>query len=84
MEYIPRPLTVECSSCGISAETWDFQNPDRAVECNCCVIAHDHAGKGCRPVIITAHAYLTIFSPEELLEMMHSPEPIQPLKVMEV
>jgi len=37
-----KPLVVTCQSCGATAETWDFQRPDRAVECPCCPVAHDH------------------------------------------
>jgi hypothetical protein len=68
------PLTVECDQCHESAETWDFQHPDRALECGCCVIAHDHAGLGCRTVTITASAYLSIFSPEELFALADETE----------
>ncbi len=61
-------LTVTCDSCGKTAETWDFQNPDRGLECNCCRILHDHAGRGCRTITITGNAYLTLFDIGELLE----------------
>lgn len=47
------PVTVSCDSCGTSAQTTDYANPDRAVACECCSEDHDHAGLGCRPVTIT-------------------------------
>jgi|SwirhisoilCB3_FD_contig_21_39392834_length_516_multi_3_in_0_out_0_2 hypothetical protein len=64
-----KPLTVTCNSCGKSAQTWDYAHPDLAVECQCCAVAHDHAGLGCRPVVIYANAHLTLFEITELLEM---------------
>jgi hypothetical protein len=64
-----KPLDVQCQSCGTAAQTWDFQHPDLAVTCDCCPVAHDHTGLGCRPVTITAHAHLTLFELTELLEM---------------
>jgi len=54
-------LKVTCNSCGTSAETYDFAHPDRAFQCACCPEEHDHAGLGCRPVTITARAFLTGF-----------------------
>jgi len=69
MRFEPKPLLVECNSCGKSAETWDFQHPDLAVICNCCLIAHDHAGIGCRPVTITGRADLTLFDIEYLMNI---------------
>jgi hypothetical protein len=69
MQFAMRPLIVECHSCGTSAETYDYAHPDLAVECNCCPIAHDHTGLGCRTVAITVSAHLTIFNIEDLLEM---------------
>jgi hypothetical protein len=65
----PKPLTIQCDTCGKSAETWDFQHPDLAVECGCCPVPHDHAGLGCRTVTITAYAQLTLFEIAELMEM---------------
>ena len=49
MQFEPRPLVVACQSCGKTAETWDFQHPDLAVECSCCPVAHDHTGLGLPP-----------------------------------
>lgn len=69
MQFEPRPLSVSCDSCGMTAETWDFQHPDWAVTCGCCPEVHDHTGLGCRPVTVTGTAHLTIFSIEELLEL---------------
>jgi hypothetical protein len=65
---VPGPLTVTCDTCGASAETWDGEHPDRAVECGCCPLAHDHAGLGCRTVTITATARLTLLDAGDLLE----------------
>ena len=73
MRYQPEPLRVVCDSCGASAETYDFGNPDRCVECGCCPVKHDHAGLGCRPVTIYAKAHLTIFDINELMEMAAIP-----------
>ena len=67
--FDPKPLIVTCNSCGKTAETWDYQHPDLAVECSCCPVAHDHTGIGCRPVTITATAHLTLFDITELMEM---------------
>lgn len=72
MNFDPEPLTVVCNSCGKSADTWDYQHPDAAVECGCCPVAHDHAGLGCRTVTIYAHAHLTLFQMTELLEAEES------------
>lgn len=69
MKFNPEPLRVVCNNCGASAETWDYQHPDLAVTCGCCPIAHDHTGLGCRPVTIYAHAHLTLFDINELMEM---------------
>ena len=78
--FDPKPLRVVCNSCGKTAETWDFQHPDLAVECGCCPAAHDHTGLGCRPVTIYATAHLTVFDIGELMEMagMASPQPDLP------
>lgn len=75
--FEPKPLIVECNSCGTTAETWDYQHPDLAVTCSCCPVDHDHTGLGCRPVTITATAHLTMFDIAELMEMagMASPQP---------
>lgn len=67
--FEPKPLVVECKSCGTTAETWDYQHPDLAVTCGCCPVDHDHTGLGCRPVTITATAHLTMFDIAELMEM---------------
>ena len=67
--FDPKPLVVRCNQCGMTAETWDFQHPDLAVECGCCPVAHDHTGLGCRPVTITATAHLTLFDIRELMDM---------------
>ena len=67
--FDPKPLKVRCNSCGIEAETWDFQHPDLAVVCSCCPVDHDHTGLGCRPVTITATAFLTLFDIGELMEI---------------
>jgi hypothetical protein len=52
-------LTVTCNSCGTSAPVTDGMHPDQAVACACCPQDHDHAGLGCRPVTITATAFLS-------------------------
>ena len=67
--FDPKPLVVSCKQCGATAETWDFQHPDLAVECGCCPEPHDHTGLGCRPVTITATAHLTLFDIRELMEI---------------
>ena len=81
--FDPKPLVVSCLSCGKTAETWNFQQPDLAVECDCCPVDHDHAGLGCRPVRITATAHLTLFEVAELMEMAGGqdvlPAPVTPL-----
>jgi hypothetical protein len=69
MEFPLDPLTVECQNCHAIAETYDYQHPDRAVTCRCCPVQHDHAGIGCRPVMITATARLMLFDIQELMEM---------------
>jgi len=68
--FTPEPLTVVCNSCGTSAQTWDGQHPDLAVKCGCCPLDHDHAGLGCRPVTISAKAYLTVFDLADLLDAL--------------
>jgi hypothetical protein len=60
VNFEEKPLIVKCDSCGKTAETWDFQHPDLAVECTCCPLPHDHTGLGCRTVTITATAHLTM------------------------
>jgi len=67
------PLAVTCDSCGKTAETWDFQNPDKGLECGCCAILHDHAGIGCRPVTITGHAHLVLFDIDYLMDVAGIP-----------
>jgi len=69
VQFEPKPLVVTCQSCGKTAETWDYQHPDLAVECSCCPLPHDHTGIGCRPVTIYATAHLTVFDIAELMEM---------------
>jgi len=49
-------LEVTCDSCGESARTLNGSNPDGALSCDCCPENHDHAGRGCRTVTITAFA----------------------------
>jgi len=66
--FTPDPLQVVCDKCGASAQTWDFQHPDRAVTCGCCPVRHDHAGLGCRTVTITATARLLILDAADLLD----------------
>lgn len=51
-------LLVKCDTCGAEEYTYNGENPDAAVECGCCPEVHDHAGKGCRTVTITAFAHL--------------------------
>jgi hypothetical protein len=53
-------LRVTCNSCGTAAETFNYANPDSAVECGCCPEDHDHNGL-CRPVTILARAFLAGF-----------------------
>lgn len=50
------PLRVTCDSCGAYAHTHDGSNPDGALACECCPDDHDHAGRGCRTITITAFA----------------------------
>jgi len=69
MHHALEPLRVVCNSCGTAAETYDYQHPDLCVECDCCLIAHDHTGIGCRPVTIYVTAHLTLFDINELMEM---------------
>lgn len=71
--FVPDPIRVACNSCGASAETWDGQHPDSALDCGCCPIPHDHAGLGCRPVTITATARLTVLDVSDLLDAMDPP-----------
>jgi hypothetical protein len=54
--------------CHATAETWDFQHPDSALDCGCCLIRHDHAGLGCRPVIIYATTHLTLLHIGDLMD----------------
>lgn len=53
-------LLVQCDGCKKTAfaQDGDHQNPDAALECECCTEDHDHAananaGTVCRPVTIT-------------------------------
>lgn len=69
MRFNPAPLRVECIQCKKSAETWDYQHPDLCLECDCCPVAHDHTGLGCRSVTIYASAILSLFDINELMEM---------------
>ena len=55
----PVPITVTCNNCGASAQTFNGSDPDGGLECPCCPEDHSHAGLGCRPVTISATAYLT-------------------------
>jgi hypothetical protein len=68
--YLPDPLVVTCDSCHASAETYDGTHPDRALECYCCPVKHDHAGLGCRTVTITATARLSIFDVNDLMDAL--------------
>jgi hypothetical protein len=68
MRFTPEPLKVICNTCGKWGETYDGAHPDLAVDCDCCPIAHDHMGLGCRTVTIQAKAYLTIFDINDLME----------------
>jgi hypothetical protein len=79
--HAPDPLIVSCLSCGTTAETYDYQHPDLAVECGCCLVAHDHAGLGCRPVSITATARLRLFDAADLLD---DPAPLPTARIVEV
>ena len=77
MRFDPEPLKVVCDSCGETAQTWDYQHPDACVVCDCCPVAHDHAGLGCRPVTIYASANLTLFDINELMEMVDQENPAE-------
>jgi len=66
--FAPEPLRVTCDSCGAEGWTFDYQHPDRAVECGCCPVAHDHAGLGCRPVTIYGTAYLRVVDLDEVMD----------------
>ena len=68
MDFPLDPLRVECKSCRVSAETYDYQHPDLAVTCSCCPLDHDHTGLGCRPVTIYATARMALFDIGELME----------------
>ena len=81
--FIPEPLKVSCNSCGVTAETWDYQHPDLAVVCGCCPVDHDHTGIGCRPVTIVATAHLTLFDINDLMEMAGLPAAETPAEVPE-
>jgi hypothetical protein len=79
--FIPDPLTVTCKSCGKSADTWNGADPDSALECGCCPLAHSHAGRGCRPVTITATARLTMLDAADLLDAMAGADTPVPVPV---
>ena len=81
--FAPEPLRVSCLGCGTEGWTFDYQHPDRAVECGCCPEPHDHAGLGCRPVTIFATAYLRLFDAAELLDST-APSPPPPVRIAEV
>jgi hypothetical protein len=69
VKFDPQPLRVVCNSCKAESETWDYRHPDLCVTCDCCPVAHDHTGIGCRPVTIYATAHLTLFDINDLMEM---------------
>ena len=52
-------LMVECLACHKKHFTEEGRSPDRALECACCPVEHDHgraaneSGKPCRPIEIT-------------------------------
>jgi hypothetical protein len=50
------PVTARCNSCGTTADVLGG-SPDKSVQCDCCPEDHDHDGL-CRPLTITAFAYL--------------------------
>ena len=52
-------VTVTCSGCGASAKAQDASDPHASLQCPCCAEDHDHACRGCRPVIISATACLS-------------------------
>lgn len=59
MGEIPvHPLHVQCNSCGKSAHTFNGEDPDGELECDCCTDDHGHTGE-CRPITITARAFLS-------------------------
>lgn len=66
--FPPDPLRVICDTCGAEGFTFDYQHPDRAVDCGCCPLPHDHAGLSCRTVTICATARLAAFSAGDLLD----------------
>ena len=78
MRFTPEPLLVTCDRCGKPAETFDGLHPDRALQCGCCPLPHDHAGLGCRTVTIHARAHLTIFDVSDLMEAAAG-EPAAPI-----
>ena len=68
--FAPEPLRVVCDTCAAEGFTFDYEHPDRAVECACCLAVHDHAGLGCRPVTIYGTAHLRLL---EVAEVMDAP-----------
>lgn len=68
-QFTPKPLVITCDRCGQSAETWDFQDPDAALDCGCCPLAHRHTGE-CRPATVYATAHLTHVQPGDLLDLV--------------
>lgn len=80
MEFSIDPLMVTCDTCGKSAETYDYGDPDGALDCDCCPVKHNHGGLGCRTVTITASAFLQAFS---LADLLGAEEPaIEPADVL--
>ena len=72
--FAPEPLRVVCDSCGAEGFTFDYQHPDRAAECSCCPVPHDHGeaanatGVICRPVTIYGTAHLRVFEVGDLMD----------------
>ena len=72
--FAPEPLRVVCDSCGTEGFTFDYQRPDRAVECPCCPLPHDHGASAdatgviCRPVTIFGTAHLRMFEVADLMD----------------
>ena len=79
--FAPEPLRVVCDTCAAEGFTFDYEHPDRAVECACCPAAHDHAGLGCRPVTIYGTAHLRIL---EVADLMDPATPLPDVRNAEV
>ena len=82
--FAPEPLRVACNTCGTEGYTFDYQHPDLAVECGCCLVAHDHGesasatGVICRPVTIYGTAHLRVVDLAELMDGTDStPAPVE-------